>query len=76
MEEEIYVSRDKRDIRAKELRDQGYHVRRHSWKNQFLHPEYVVDWPERPSPEDKGVGNKLYRTHFTKLYVVSYEKIS
>ena len=56
-------------MRARELRAQGYNVKRSSLRNQLLHPQYVDDFtgPERA---DTGFGNTVYKTLFGVLYII------
>ena len=70
MKSSLYMSKDNRDIKAKELQSQGLAVRRSSISNQLLHPQYVEDYPRKLSPEECGFGNTIYKTYFAKLYKV------
>lgn len=72
--EEAYMRKENRDRRAKELRGQGYAVRRYSYRNQLLHPQYVRDWPYPLTAQDRGIGNTLYKTHFKALYCLEAKK--
>lgn len=68
----------------KENRDEAYkaipkiirhNFKRSSVRNQLLHPMYVEDYEKvtghRLTPEDRGFGNTLYRTHFPVLYEIT-----
>lgn len=39
-------------------------------RNQLLHPMYVTDNKEKPTVEDCGFGNTMYKTFFSKLYTI------
>lgn len=71
---ETYLSKERRDARAKELRKQHSDVMTLTIRGQNMHPMYVKDYEEEMgivlTPEDKGFGNTIYRTYFPKLYVV------
>lgn len=71
MNYEYYISREKRDARAKALQDRGHVVKRSVWANQLLHPQYVEDYVGLEK-EDTGLGNRVYKTKFPKLYAISY----
>lgn len=66
---EIYMNKENRDRRFKELKEQGHRVRKSSRKNQLLHPQYVKDF-EGPEKEDTGIGNNVYKTYFSTLYII------
>lgn len=72
----LYMSKKNRDKRARELKAQGYAVRRSSMRNQLLHPMYVEDYEQETGrslrPEDKAFGNTIYKTHFAALYEVVF----
>lgn len=74
MPNEIYMKRENRDQRARELKADGYSVKRRSERNQQLHPMYVEDWPGDLSDADKGFGNTVYKTMFGNLYVVEWSR--
>ena len=65
-----YISKFLRDNKARDLKAEGYTVRKSSISNQLLHPQYVEDYPRKLSPEECGLGNTIYKTHFHKLYEV------
>lgn len=67
---ELYLSRVKRDARAKELEAQGVRVARSVVSNQLIHPQYIEDYPRELSLAERGFGNTIYKTHFAKLYKV------
>jgi len=73
MEIEHYLSLQARDRRARQLRSEGYKLRRRSSRNQLLHPMYIEDWHSPVSGKHCGFGNTLYRTHHAVLYVIEYE---
>ena len=66
----LFMSKENRDRKAKELQQEGLQVRRSSISNQLLHPMHVEDYPRKLSPEECGFGNTIYKTHFSKLYEV------
>jgi len=68
---ETYMRKENRDARYRELKAQGKKVKKTSIRNQLLHPQYVKDWPNELSAEDKGFGNTIYKTPFSVLYMVS-----
>lgn len=67
---ELYMKKENRDKRYKELKKLGYNVRKTSFRNQLIHPMYVEDFPNKQIKEDTGFGNKWYKTYFSVLYVV------
>lgn len=68
--DEIYMKKENRDRRYKELKAAGYDVVRKSYRNQLLHPQYVEDFPNKRIKEDTGLGNAWYKTYFKALYIV------
>lgn len=64
---ETYQSKQTRDLRAKELKSQGFNIRRRSTGPCRLHPEYIKDWPH---PYQTGFGNTDYLTMHGNLYIV------
>ncbi len=70
MQHYLFMNKQNRDSKARELQEQGYTVKRSSISNQLLHPQYVSDYPRKLSPEECGFGNTVYKTHFVKLYEV------
>ena len=64
---EHYLSKEKRNLRAKELRDHGYTVKVRASYNQQIHPQYINDWVG-PEKNDTGFGNEVYKTFVAKLY--------
>jgi hypothetical protein len=70
---ERYSKKELRDIRAKELKEQGYTVTRSSIRNQQLHPMYVTDLRAGLSQADCGFGNTIYKTFFAVLYNVEWQ---
>lgn len=67
-----FMTKANRDAKAKEMKAQGYAVRKESARNQNLHPMYVDDWPYPMTEEDKGFGNGLYMTGFSAIYTVAW----
>jgi len=65
---ELYMKKENRDKRYKELKKEGRIVRRFSDKNQLLHPMYVEDYPNKEIKEDYNIGNSYYKTQFSILY--------
>lgn len=65
---ELYMKRENRDARYKELKMQGHDLVRTVHANQLLHPQYVVDYPIQEHKDDNNLGNTRYKTHFAKLY--------
>ena len=70
MKSYLYMSKENRDAKARELQAQGYQVKRSSASNQLLHPMYVEDYPGKLTQVECGFGNTIYNTHFAKLYEV------
>ena len=66
---EIYLSRERRDARYKELKAQGHDVFRRTVRGALLHPMYVQDY-EGPEKRETGFGNSVYRTMWPVLYKV------
>jgi hypothetical protein len=65
---ELYVSRENRDIRYKQLKAQRVTVTRSTSRGQLIHPMYIEDWPIVLSEADKGFGNTIYKTYVPVLY--------
>ena len=70
---EIYMKKENRDARSRELKVQGHTTKKSSEGPALLHPMYIKDWPELLTEEDKGFGNTIYQTYFSKLYLVEWE---
>ena len=69
---ETYQSKENRDARARELRGQGYKVRKSSARNVQMHPMYIQDF-QGPEKLDTGFGNGVYKTYFAAIYMVEVE---
>lgn len=69
---ELYAEKANRDRRAKELRVQGFSVRRSSTGPQQIHPMYLEDRKQGLTAEDRGFGNTIYKTYFPNLYEVTW----
>lgn len=67
----LFCNRKNRDNYARELKAQGYKVRRTSTRNQLIHPEYIHDYN---GYYETGFGNGYYKTHFGVLYIVEMER--
>ena len=65
-----YMNKNNRDGKYKELKLQGYKVRRTSIRNQLLHPMYIIDYPNKEVQQDQGVFNTVYKTYFSVIYTV------
>ena len=74
MGHEIYMKKENRDARAKELREKGFAVKRGSIRNQLLHPMYLEDYHRELEESEKGFGNTLYKTYFSAVYSVDWEE--
>lgn len=72
--EETFMNKTNRDERARELKEEGYTVKKSSVRNQLLHPMYIKDYEKETkiklSQADKGFGNTIYKTHFSAIYIV------
>lgn len=66
---ELYISKEKRDSRAKELKAKGYFVDRGSSRNQQLHPEHITDTNFH---YETGFGNTAYQMVWSVLYKVEW----
>lgn len=66
MQHQLFLSREKRD---EAYNAAGRRGRRGVVRNQQLHPMYVEDF-EGPEKDDRGFGNTVYKTHFSKLYTL------
>jgi len=64
---ELFLSKERRDKRAKELQAAGHTVLRRRITNQLLHPQYVRDYV---GEYQTGFGNTDYKTFFGVLYAV------
>lgn len=71
MNHETYKNKLTRDLRAKELKAQGYIVKRRSTGPAQLHPEYINDWDQ---PYETGFGNTDYMTYHKNLFVIEFGK--
>lgn len=71
MQKENYSQKINRDLRAKELKLEGYKVKRRSTGPCQLHPEYIKDWKHA---FQTGFGNTDYLTLHPTIYIVEYEK--
>lgn len=67
---ETYAERKNRDARYKLLKSAGLSVRRTSIRNQLTHPMFIEDRKQGLSQADCGLGNSIYKTHFSVLYIV------
>lgn len=72
--EEIFMKKENRDARWRELKSQGYKVTRERWRNVQYHPKYVRDWPDKEAVADTDLGNLWYKTRFKMLYTLYYEE--
>ncbi len=64
-----FMNKANRDKAFKEMKNQGINnIRKTSMSNQLMHPMYIEDWPYPLSQADKGFGNTIYKTHFSKVY--------
>ena len=70
----IFINRANREKEFKRLKQEGFNVRRSSTRNQLLHPMYVEDYPRKISEEEKGLGNTIYKTHFSVLYIIEEDR--
>lgn len=66
-----FMNKANRDAAYKQAGNRG---RRSSISNQLLHPMYVEDYEQETGRKltqaDKGFGNTIYKTHFSKLYLL------
>lgn len=67
---EAYMNKENRDKRFKELKAQGHAVIKRSSSNQLMHPQYIMDYPNKDIQADNGIGNGYYKTHFAKIYKI------
>ena len=61
----LFISKEKRDLLAAKLKQEGYNVKNSSCRGQQLHPEYVEDYE---GLIETGFGNSQYQTFFSVLY--------
>ena len=66
--DELWSTKQLRDVRAKELNAQGIEVKRYSTGPTRLHPEYIEDQKGTPAGQDRGFGNSSYRMMWSNLY--------
>lgn len=71
----LYMSKENRDKAWKQLPPEvRAKCRRTHVKNQLLHPQYVEDYEQETghklTPQEKGFGNVIYKTHFAVLYEI------
>lgn len=69
----LFSNKENRDRAYKQLVDAGYQVRRTVHNNQLIHPEYIEDYSGNI---ETGYGNTMYRTGFSKLYVIDKKRHS
>lgn len=67
---ENFLSKSRRDARAKELKSQGKMVFRRSAGPVQLHPEYLQDASEEGITFQTGFGNTDYQRVWSKIYIV------
>ena len=65
-----FQNRANRDQKYQELKAAGRNVYRTVLRNQLLHPQYVEDF-EGPAKHDTGFGNQVYKTYFSRLYLIN-----
>lgn len=66
-----YMNKENRDKAFRELKAKGItNIRKTSISNQLMHPIYIEDWPHPLTETDKGFGNTIYKTHFSKVYSI------
>lgn len=70
MNDELYVSKQNRDNRARELVAEGRQIKCRRVVGQTMHPQYVKDWPYE---YQTGFGNTDYLTQMPTLYQVVYQ---
>ena len=64
----LFQKKQNRDTKARELRNQGFEVKKVSFRNQQLHPAHVEDSVDKGQV---GFGNTSYNTVWPVLYEVS-----
>ena len=73
---ERYISKARRDERAKALKALGRKIRRGSIRGQQLHPEYITDAREEGITYETGFGNVDYRRMWDVLYTLESIDVS
>jgi len=63
----IYWNKENRDKAISILKANGYICRKKTIRNQKLHPEFIEDYT---GTIEIGFGNTMYKTFFSKLYVL------
>jgi len=63
-----FQNKENRDKKVKDLKVQGFKVKKSSISDQYTHPMYIEDWRYQLTEEEKGFGNCLYKTFFSRLY--------
>jgi len=66
---ERYISKKKRDERAKELKAKGFKVRRNSARNQRIYPYYIEDYGK-----DYAETSLIFKVFFPVIYIVTWTK--
>lgn len=61
----LFISKEKRNLLASKLKQEGHIVKKSSCRGQFIHPEYVEDYEGQI---ETGFGNSQYNTFFKVLY--------
>jgi len=64
------MDRRLRDVRARELRNNGYAVTVHTSRRVALHPDYVIDAEGHPGRGTNGSINGWYDTMWDAIYTV------
>ena len=61
----LFISKEKRDLLAAKLKQEGYSVKNSSCRGQQIPPEYIEDYE---GVIETGFGNSQYTTFFSVLY--------
>lgn len=69
----LFMRKENRDKAFRGIpKEERHRFRRSSIRNQLIHPMYIEDYEEvtgiKLTPQDKGFGNVIYKTHFSVLY--------
>ena len=67
---ESYLSRKRRDARAKQLKLEGCIVSVRSMRGQRLHPQYLQDAAQEGITYETGFGNQDYLRTWDSIYIL------
>jgi hypothetical protein len=70
----LWSNRELRDAEWRRMKDNGVQARRFVTGPSEMHPMYVEDLRDTPEGRDRGFGNTVYKTLFSKLYGLEWDE--